>query len=113
MNPKDPAVLSTYETAYSPSQQTSSWNPKTWSRRIWLFILAGILVVVAAVVGGVVGTRAKGNDGAESSYPNYSQLNYTLIDTCEWKLKFRLCLGNRIWGEMADMREYRLGDVFL
>ena len=76
-------VVSAYETAYSPTSHTSPWSPKTWTRKIWLLIVAGILVVVAAVVGGVVGSRAARNkDGG--SYPNYSKINYTLIDTCEW-----------------------------
>ena len=39
------------------------------------------MVVVAAVVGAVVGVKLA--KGSNSSYPNYSRLNYTLIDTCE------------------------------
>ena len=60
-------------------------------------------MVVAAVVGGVVGSRAaRNNDGGSSSYPNYSNLTYSLIDSCEWKPKFELCVLGGYSGEKAD-----------
>ncbi|KAK3902836.1 glycoside hydrolase [Staphylotrichum tortipilum] len=72
----DPSV-SAYEVGYWT--RPSPWSPRSWSRKVWIWVGTGIVVVVAAVVGAVVGVRlAKGGGG---SYPNYSRLNYTLIDT--------------------------------
>ncbi len=73
---------------HSESQESSSWSPRSWSRKVWIWVGVGTVVVVAAVVGGVVGARvAKRN----SSYPNYSRLNYTLVDTCESAVGIRSC----------------------
>ena len=53
----------------------SKWDPRGWSLKKKLFLAAGIIVViVAVVVGSVLGVRA-------NRYPNYSQLDYTLKDT--------------------------------
>jgi len=52
-------------------------KPKTWSRRVWIgVVVAAIIVLVAVIVGAVLGTRA-------NRYPDYSKLNYSLVDTCE------------------------------
>lgn len=82
MKPFDP-VVSSYDTGYRESDR-SSWNPKAWSRRVWLILVTVIILVVAVVVGIVLGLRASKNSG-NSSYPDYSKLNYTLIDTCKWE----------------------------
>lgn len=49
------------------------------SKKVWIGVAA--VVVIAIVIGVAVGvTQGKKND----SYPDYSQLNYTLKDTCEF-----------------------------
>ncbi|SPQ21189.1 f2cbb163-843c-445c-b6aa-eb9c4e475f41 [Thermothielavioides terrestris] len=56
----------------------------SWSRRAWLILVTALIVIVIVIVGAVVGVRATRNnspDGTSSSYPDYTQLNYTLIDT--------------------------------
>lgn len=56
------------------------WNPRYWSRRVWISVVILILVIiVVAVVGGVLGSRHSNSAG---SYPDYSPLNYSLADTC-------------------------------
>lgn len=53
----------------------SKWDPRGWSLKKKLFLAAGVIVViVAVVVGSVLGVRA-------NRYPNYSKLDYTLQDT--------------------------------
>lgn len=98
MKPRGP-VVSAYETeSYSPSR----WNPRNWSRRIWLIIATAIIIIVVAIVGAVVGVRAarnnNGSNSANDSYPDYKQLNYTLVDTCKSQLSegcSRLCSAVR------------------
>ncbi|PYH41034.1 glycoside hydrolase family 16 protein [Aspergillus saccharolyticus JOP 1030-1] len=52
------------------------YNPRGWSRRTRLLVGGGVLIIViiAVVVGAVEGTK-------KPSYPDYSRLNYELIDT--------------------------------
>lgn len=51
------------------------YNPRGWSGRRKLIIGACVVVVIVAViVGAVEGVKA-------NAYPNYTQLNYTLVDT--------------------------------
>ncbi len=50
-------------------------NPKNWSRRCWI-ILAAIVVVVLAIVIPVAVVVSRAN-----RYPDYSTLNYNLVDT--------------------------------
>ncbi|KAK4104900.1 glycoside hydrolase family 16 protein [Parathielavia hyrcaniae] len=76
MKQNDPMV-STQESQYWLSSR-SPWDPRGWSRRIWIIAVTAVIVVVAVVVGAVVGTRASSSANA---YPDYSRLNYTLIDT--------------------------------
>ncbi|KAK4250711.1 glycoside hydrolase [Corynascus novoguineensis] len=80
MRPTSP-VFSTYEMG-SYSSYHSRWNPANWTRRIWLIIGTVIVLIAVVIVGAVVGVRAtRSSGGANSSYPDYSKLNYTLIDT--------------------------------
>jgi hypothetical protein len=70
------------------SPYPSQWDPRSWSRRAWLILVTALIVIVIVIVGAVVGVRATRNnspDGTSSSYPDYTQLNYTLIDTCKLK----------------------------
>lgn len=76
-------AVSTYDAGGS-SDSGSAWNPKNWTRRIWLIIATVIVLIVVVIVGAVVGVRAtRDNNGGNNSYPDYFKLNYTLIDTCE------------------------------
>ncbi|KAL2162741.1 hypothetical protein VTH06DRAFT_6577 [Thermothelomyces fergusii] len=65
----------------------SKWNPATWTRRIWLIAGTVVVLIVVVIVGAVVGVKAMrsvnddDDDDGNSSYPDYSKLNYTLIDT--------------------------------
>jgi hypothetical protein len=53
----------------------SKWDPRGWSLKNKIFLATGIVVViVAVVVGSVLGVRA-------NRYPNYSKLDYSLVDT--------------------------------
>lgn len=46
-----------------------------------------VILIVVAIVGAVVGVKATQNNGSNNSvdsrYPDYSKLNYTLVDTCK------------------------------
>lgn len=56
----------------------SQWNPQSWTKRTKIVVAVAIIaavVIVAVVVGAVLGTRNN------KSYPDYSQLTYTLEDT--------------------------------
>jgi hypothetical protein len=53
----------------------SRWDPRGWSLKNKIFLAVGIIVVIVAViVGSVLGVRA-------NRYPNYSSLDYSLVDT--------------------------------
>ena len=53
----------------------SKWDPRGWSLKNKIFLATGIVVVIVAViVGSVLGVRA-------NRYPNYSKLDYRLVDT--------------------------------
>ncbi|KAL2433623.1 putative glycosidase C21B10.07 [Exophiala dermatitidis] len=53
----------------------SRLNPKTWSRKCWILLAIGaIIVIVIAIVVPVVVSR-------KNRYPNYSSLNYSLVAT--------------------------------
>ncbi|PYH92781.1 putative endo-1,3(4)-beta-glucanase [Aspergillus ellipticus CBS 707.79] len=59
-----------------PTAATSAWyNPRGWSLRTKLIVVGVVIVVIiAVVVGAVEGTKKK-------AYPDYSKLNYKLVDT--------------------------------
>lgn len=64
-----------YEKVGGGTRRPSNWNPKTWSKKVWTGVTAGlVIVIVAIIVGAVLGTRA-------NAYPDYSPLRYTLSDT--------------------------------
>ncbi|KAF2105752.1 putative endo-1,3(4)-beta-glucanase [Lophiotrema nucula] len=59
------------ETVSRPSR----FNPRGWRWKTWLIVgVVTIVVIIAAVVGGVLGARA-------NAYPNYSKVDYKLQDT--------------------------------
>ncbi|PTB78443.1 glycoside hydrolase family 16 protein [Trichoderma longibrachiatum ATCC 18648] len=51
------------------------WDPRHWSKKVWIGIAA--VVIIAIVIGVAVGVT----QGKKKSYPDYSQLTYTLKDT--------------------------------
>jgi hypothetical protein len=105
MRPDGP-VVSTYETNYW-SEFKSPWNPKNWSRRIWLIVGTVIFLIVVAIIATIIGVRATKDNGGSgvdySSYPDYSKLNYTLVDTCELRPGLRLGCTQRSSG--ADLTD--------
>lgn len=54
------------------------WDVRSWSKKVWIGLAA--VIVIAIVIGVAVGVT-QGKKG--SSYPDYSQLTYTLKDTCK------------------------------
>jgi hypothetical protein len=48
------------------------------NKKVWIGVAA--VVIIAIVIGVAVGVT----QGKKSSYPDYSQLTYTLKDTCEF-----------------------------
>ncbi|UKZ46342.1 hypothetical protein TrVGV298_000543 [Trichoderma virens] len=56
-----------------------AWDPRYWSKKVWIGI--AVVIVIAIIIGVAVGVT----QGKKSSYPDYSQLSYTLKDTCEEK----------------------------
>jgi hypothetical protein len=53
----------------------SAWDPRGWSLTKKLAAAAGaVVVIVAVIVGAVLGVRA-------NRYPNYTKLDYSLVDT--------------------------------
>lgn len=56
--------------------QRSAWDPRSWGKKIWIVVLVSLIVIIAAVLGGVLGSKAV----RDSRYPDYSKLNYTLVD---------------------------------
>ncbi|KAH6626879.1 glycoside hydrolase family 16 protein [Chaetomium sp. MPI-SDFR-AT-0129] len=71
--------------SYSSPPQPSRWDPRNWTRRGWLIMVTVVILIVVAIVGAVVGVKASQNNSANNSvdsrYPDYSKLNYTLVDT--------------------------------
>ncbi|KAF2156536.1 glycoside hydrolase family 16 protein, partial [Myriangium duriaei CBS 260.36] len=51
-------------------------NPRSWTGKIKLAVTVGLLILVGAIVGGVIGGKKKG----APSYPDYSYLQYSLSD---------------------------------
>ncbi len=64
---------------------TGPWyKPSSWSKRVWVILGIAVVVIIAIVVPiAVVVPRNNSSKSGSSSYPDYSQLNYTLKDTCK------------------------------
>lgn len=59
--------------------ERSAWSPRSWGRKTWAAVGTAIVVIILAVVlGCYYGIKPSSND---SKYPDYSKLNYTLVDT--------------------------------
>lgn len=62
---------------HSQYEKRSGWNPKTWSRRVWIGVVVGLVVLlIVIIVAAVLATKAH-------PYPDYSELSYALVDTYE------------------------------
>ncbi|OCL02420.1 glycoside hydrolase family 16 protein [Glonium stellatum] len=59
-------------------KSSSSTNPRNWSKKVWLGIAAAV-IIIAIIVGAVVGVRE--SERRANAYPDYSKLNYSLLDT--------------------------------
>lgn len=58
--------------------QHRRWDPRSWGWKGWLIAaIVLICIIIAAVVGGVEGSK-------DNSYPDYTPLNYSIKDTCEY-----------------------------
>ena len=68
--------MASYDDLYDKNMGSrSKWNPKTWPRwALWTAIGATVVVVVAVIVGAVLGTKS-------GAYPDYGKLTYSLEDT--------------------------------
>lgn len=53
------------------------WNPKYWRKRVWVAVVVVFLGLVVAVPVAVTQTRRS------NAYPDYTELSYTLRETCE------------------------------
>ncbi|KAG6008848.1 hypothetical protein E4U43_000090 [Claviceps pusilla] len=52
------------------------WNPRYWTRKIWIGVAAVVVIVIIIIVAVAVSLSKKNN-----SYPDYSPLTYNLQDT--------------------------------
>lgn len=69
-------------------------------------MVTAVILIVVAIVGAVVGVRAtqnNSNNSADSRYPDYSKLNYMLVDTCKLvdvlvETRQKMLSQHRFWG---------------
>lgn len=54
------------------------WDARHWTKKTWM-IVGGTVGVALVVIIPVAVVEAR----KSSAYPNYSQVNYTLADTCK------------------------------
>src|SRR4051812_44096898 len=57
------------------------WDVRAWSKKKMLLVGGG-LVVVIIILAVVIGVEVS----KKNAYPNYSQLSYSLKDSCEFEL---------------------------
>ena len=67
------------------------WEVKHWGKKVWIGIGVAVAIIIAIAV--PVGITV---DRARNRYPNYTKLNYTLAETCEWAVHVQHvhCLTN-------------------
>ncbi|KAF2192943.1 glycoside hydrolase family 16 protein, partial [Zopfia rhizophila CBS 207.26] len=64
--------------SHTSSRLSSLFNQKIWGIAAWIWVGAiTALLIVATILGGVLGARAIASD----TYPDYSKINYKLQDT--------------------------------
>lgn len=56
------------------------WNPRYWRKRIWAAVAVLLLILVVVIPVAVTQTQS-------SAYPNYSELSYTLRETCKGSIQ--------------------------
>lgn len=78
----------------------NQWNPLNWTRRK-KFTVAGIVgfVIILVIVGASVGAKKK-EEQEDNAYPSYSPLNYTIADTCQFRIL--PCLERQLIGETVE-----------
>lgn len=54
------------------------WKPKYWRKRTWAIVVPVIIIVLIIVI--VVPVKVT----ESNRYPNYTRLDYSLADTCEF-----------------------------
>ncbi|KAK5993586.1 putative glycosidase C21B10.07 [Cladobotryum mycophilum] len=72
-------VLSRYgdNNANNTGPSGSRWNPRNWGKKIWAIVVAvAVIIIIIIVVVAVTSSRKK-------HYPDYSQVNYNLVETYE------------------------------
>ncbi|GAB0141724.1 hypothetical protein EsHS_00002306 [Epichloe bromicola] len=52
------------------------WNPRYWTRKIWIAVVAIVVIIIVVVVAVAVALSKKNN-----AYPDYAPLTYNLQDT--------------------------------
>lgn len=62
------------------------WNPRYWSRKIWIAVVAVVVIIIIVIIGVAVGVSQANKKNA---YPDYSKINYKLSDTCKSSLTSR------------------------
>lgn len=60
------------------------WNLKAWRKRTFVFLALGLAIMIAVIVVIVVEVEKK------NAYPDYSKLNYSLVDTCTYSSHFSI-----------------------
>jgi hypothetical protein len=68
-----------------PQHQSTAWyNPKSWSRKVWIIVVVIAVIVIAIVIAvPVVVTKTSKN-----SYPDYTEVAYALSETYEGEAFF-------------------------
>lgn len=55
------------------------WNPRYWRKRVWAIVVTVVVIIIAVAV--AVGVTQSQGGG---SYPDYSNVTYSLAETCEY-----------------------------
>lgn len=74
---------------HRPTLTHPRWNPRFWTRKVWIGFAAINMMATVLVVSAAVARTREG-----SSYPDYSPLTYTLKDTCTLLLHYRISPGD-------------------
>ncbi len=65
-----------YQSAAGYGTPRSAFNPKTWSKKQWLFLGLGLVaIIIIIIVVAVVEVK-------KNRYPDYTALTYSLSETC-------------------------------
>ena len=54
------------------------YNPKSWSKKVWIGVIVLVIIIIVVIAVPVAVTQSKNN-----SYPDYSEVAYSLAETCE------------------------------